>query len=292
MYSCTSEFGRAPSRASDSCTARSVVGEATRPGENDHSQKEEMVYDDGGRARMATTDEGAEEIAPKHTVGTNSRRAKRRRRPRMRWIRKLVRRVIKEEENRKQRKDRYRQGEVSKRGGFDNHCKDSKQLMSDERSAWKTIGSESAQFILRGEELRGEEVLRTARNGSGRLRGNSVRGIQYPRCADRYAFSCRGEVWNCHISHSLICNSVLIYMTHCIDEVCAHIRTHSSRHMSMNASVCINRYNCHKAIDYQHADSQAFIRSHLCRSCVHCVMHSFEHVVLHKRLICVERMSG
>ena len=95
---------------------------------------------------------------------------------------------------------------------------------------------------------------RSARNGRGRRRGNSVLGIQYPRRADLYAYPYRGEVWNVDTSfHSHfigISNFIFVFSTCCKDAVLA--RTHTQYHECAEC-MCICRRNRHRADRYRAA---------------------------------------
>ena len=78
-------------------------------------------------------------------------------------------------------------------------------------------------------------VLRSAHNGVGSRRWVSVRGIQFHRCANLCAFSCRGEV--CIVgtaSHSLelviVFHSFYFCHNRCVYSCIGHARTHSNTH--------------------------------------------------------------
>ena len=182
----------------------------------------------------------------------------------MRWRQRTTRKAIKDDENRKRRKDRHRQGEASKRDHFDGQCK--VRRMSKRRSARKASDRKATQrgaprggvlsrfMHLAWRHLGTARDTRSARNGRGRRRGNSVRGIQHPRCADPYANTCRGEVWNVDTSfHSHFIRMsifVFVFSTCCIDAVLA--RTHMQYHECAEC-MCIGRRNRHRADRYRAA---------------------------------------
>ena len=191
-----------------------------------------------------------------------------------------------------------RQGEASKRDHFDSQHNN--RRMSERRSARKASDHKATQMRtprggvlsrfmhLAWRHLGSARDTRSARNGRGRRWGNSVRGIQYPRRADPYANTCRGEVWNDTSFHSQffrINNNLLLFITCCIVALIA--RTHTQHH-ECEECMRIGRYNCHRSDRYRAA--RRLTHSLSAVAFVHVL--SLRTSVLHSQAdICVERTS-